>query len=120
MGVLDLNGDGPVAQDASLNHAVLRDQVDAVLDVGRSDVRISAASAEDARQERHPRSTVMPRLCLGRNRRAVQRQLLPQYLEALRAWLKDSDAYYLNRKRTPPSSGARFLADALRAAKIYE
>jgi hypothetical protein len=45
---------------------------------------------------------------------------LPGYLEALRAWVADSDGYYLGRKSVPPSSPAVRLADGLRAARIYE
>ncbi len=47
-------------------------------------------------------------------------QTVPAYLGALRAWLADSDGYYLNLKRVPPASAATLLADGLQAAKFYE
>ncbi|MEV8031868.1 hypothetical protein [Streptomyces sp. NPDC086182] len=46
---------------------------------------------------------------------------LPSFLEALAAWIDDSDGWYSNTGRELPASGDwRFFARALRAATIYE
>lgn len=45
---------------------------------------------------------------------------IDRYLEALAAWLTDSDGYYLNQRRTPPSNAWEVINDALAAATIYE
>ena len=45
---------------------------------------------------------------------------LHQYLEALAAWLEDSDGYYANLGRVPPGNGWDVVGDALRAATVYE
>lgn len=44
---------------------------------------------------------------------------LPAYLEALAAWLRDSDGFYSNQGREVPD-GWRVMADALQAATNYE
>jgi hypothetical protein len=44
---------------------------------------------------------------------------LPAYLEALAAWLRDSDGFYANQGREVPD-GWHVMADALQAATIYE
>ena len=46
---------------------------------------------------------------------------LPRYLDALKAWLEDSDGYYANLKEDPAAvSPWRRVADAFAAARIYE
>ena len=45
---------------------------------------------------------------------------LPVYLEAFSAWIADADGYYLNRGKVPPGNGWEVVADALRAATVYE
>lgn len=42
------------------------------------------------------------------------------YLEALGAWLEDSDGYCQNTRRVPPGNGWEVMNDALRAATLYE
>jgi hypothetical protein len=42
------------------------------------------------------------------------------YLEAFAAWLADSSGFYANHDRVPPGNGWEVVADALRAATIYE
>jgi len=46
--------------------------------------------------------------------------LTHEYLEAFAVWLSDSDGYYANRGRVPPGNGWEVVADALRAATVYE
>jgi hypothetical protein len=46
---------------------------------------------------------------------------LPRFLEALQAWLRDSDGYYKNQKIDISSVKPwRQIADAIAAARIYE
>lgn len=45
---------------------------------------------------------------------------LDSYLEAFSAWLADSGGYYANQGRVPPGNGWEVVADALRAATVYE
>ncbi|MFI9818689.1 DUF7660 family protein [Saccharothrix variisporea] len=49
-----------------------------------------------------------------------QNHSLPHYLEALAAWLHDSDGYYANLGVPVPRNGWEVIADALRAAAVYE
>lgn len=47
-------------------------------------------------------------------------QLAP-FLEALAGWVEDMDGYYRNRGELPPANVSwRVMADALRAARVYE
>jgi len=46
--------------------------------------------------------------------------LTHEYLQAFAAWLSDSAGYYLDRGRVPPGNGWEVVADALRAATVYE
>jgi hypothetical protein len=48
-----------------------------------------------------------------------QNDVLHIYLEALSAWLADSDGYYANQHRVPPSNAWEVVNDALQAATIY-
>lgn len=45
---------------------------------------------------------------------------VPRYLGALAAWLEDADGYYANRGVPVPWNGWEVLADAVRAAAVYE
>lgn len=45
---------------------------------------------------------------------------LPRYLDALAAWLADSDGYYLNHNQRQPSNPWRTLNDAVQASTVYE
>ena len=46
---------------------------------------------------------------------------LPRFLEALQAWLRDSEGYYRNQKIDLPSVKPwRQIADAVAAARNYE
>ena len=45
---------------------------------------------------------------------------LPSYLEALAGWLEDCEGYYANKGRPLPLDSWEIMADALRAARIYE
>jgi hypothetical protein len=46
---------------------------------------------------------------------------LPNYLEALAAWVEDMDGYFLNRQEpTPEQPSWQLLARILLAAKSYE
>ncbi|MGE0820196.1 MAG: hypothetical protein AB7O74_16180 [Candidatus Nanopelagicales bacterium] len=45
---------------------------------------------------------------------------VPQYLEAMAGWLADSDGYYEQAGGDAPSDGWVVMADALRAAAVYE
>lgn len=47
-------------------------------------------------------------------------QTVPEYLEAFAAWLADADGYYASMKRAMPMNGWRVVADAMRAARVYE
>ncbi len=49
-----------------------------------------------------------------------ENQSLPGYLAAFAAWLEDADGYYAQRKRPTPRNGWLVVADALRAATVYE
>lgn len=43
-----------------------------------------------------------------------------EYLSALAGWLRDHEGYYLNKGSVPPGNGWLVVADALRAATVYE
>lgn len=45
---------------------------------------------------------------------------LPDYLAALAAWLADSEGYHADRGVPVPADGWQVVADALRAAAVYE
>ncbi|RAP75660.1 DUF7660 family protein [Paenibacillus montanisoli] len=46
---------------------------------------------------------------------------LARYLEAMEAWITDSDAYYINTNQLVPKQPTwKTFADILYAAKIYE
>ena len=45
---------------------------------------------------------------------------LPDYLEALAAWLDDCEGYYANRGLLIPWDGWEVIQNALRAATVYE
>lgn len=45
---------------------------------------------------------------------------LASYLEAMAGWLEDCDGFYANQGRPLPTNPWEILADALRAARIYE
>jgi len=46
---------------------------------------------------------------------------LDRYLSALASWIEDSDGYYRNRNRSPPSTPSwKSVAEMLLAGKIYE
>lgn len=45
---------------------------------------------------------------------------LPSYLEAFSAWLADSGGSHANQRRVPAGNGWEVVADALRAATVYE
>ena len=46
---------------------------------------------------------------------------LALFLEALSGWVEDMDGYYRNRGEIPPVNVPwRVMADALRAARVYE
>jgi hypothetical protein len=47
-------------------------------------------------------------------------QTIADYLKALGSWIEDSDGYYLNQRRVPPSNAWETINDALQAATIYE
>ena len=47
-------------------------------------------------------------------------QSLPDYLEALAAWLTDCDGYYANRGVPVPRNGWEIMRVAMRAATVYE
>ena len=48
-----------------------------------------------------------------------ENETLPEYLEALAAWLNDADGYYQGRRATDVASW-RVFGDALQAARVYE
>jgi hypothetical protein len=51
----------------------------------------------------------------------LENRAVDRYLEALSAWIADSDGYYLNQGIDPESvSPLRRFADAIVAATIYE
>lgn len=45
---------------------------------------------------------------------------LESFLEAMSAWLEDSEGYYRNQGNTAPTLNWKTLADMFMAAKIYE
>ncbi|ELQ5997507.1 hypothetical protein ACP6PU_004047 [Cronobacter dublinensis] len=47
---------------------------------------------------------------------------LPSYFEAMASWIEDMDGYYLNKNLPVPDDNVNwaFIADILRAAKVYE
>ena len=45
---------------------------------------------------------------------------VPDYLNALARWLRDSDGFYANRGQEPPTDPWAVVRDALQAAIIYE
>ena len=45
---------------------------------------------------------------------------VPDYLNALARWLRDSAGYYANRGEDPPSDAWTVVRDALHAAVAYE
>jgi len=47
-------------------------------------------------------------------------QPLGRYLQALAAWLDDSDHYYANHHRVRPSNAWEIINEALRAPTVYE
>lgn len=49
-----------------------------------------------------------------------ENQTLGRYLQALAAWLDDSDHYYTNQHRVRPSNAWEIINDALQAATVYE
>ncbi len=49
-----------------------------------------------------------------------ENQTLGRYLQALAAWLDDSDHYYANQHRVRPSNAWEIINDALQAATVYE
>jgi hypothetical protein len=58
---------------------------------------------------------------LTANRERWENPTLDRYLDALAAWLEDSDGYYRNQGRPVPAEPSwRDVADMLMAASIYE
>ena len=45
---------------------------------------------------------------------------VPRYLDALAAWLADCEGYYARRGESVPENGWSVIADAMRAAAVYE
>ena len=55
------------------------------------------------------------------NRDAWENSTLDSYLEAMAAWIEDSDGYYRNMGQPVPQTPSwKTLADILLAAKVYE
>ncbi|MDX6242237.1 MAG: hypothetical protein QOG10_7186 [Kribbellaceae bacterium] len=59
-------------------------------------------------------------LALDANAAEWENDTLDRYLGALAAWLVDSNGYYLNQDRVPPSNAWEVIVDALNAARTYE
>jgi len=58
---------------------------------------------------------------LEHNPEKWENKSLPEYLEALKAWVNDMDGYYKNiNYNTPQNVNWGIFADMLTAAKIYE
>ena len=52
---------------------------------------------------------------------AWENQDIASYLDAIVAWIGDSDGYYRNRGEEPTREATwRHVADALRAGRVYE
>ncbi|MDB5051397.1 MAG: hypothetical protein JWO30_4468 [Fibrobacteres bacterium] len=58
---------------------------------------------------------------LQKNKSTWENPTLETYLEAMAAWIEDSDGYYLNQNRPVPIEPTwNNVADMLIAAKMYE